>query len=469
MKNKKKLLALCLAATCTMGAFASCGDKGDGPEAGATVVSVWLRDFEDWSNNVMKSIMDDFNKDKTDGLHIDYRFITEDAFGDALAAAQDSGNAPDIYQVSYMNLYSEVRNETVLPLNNLLPEASFADLTDSAKSLVTYSGNYYGYPQLMEPSAVMYYRKDLLTAAGVDYSKAEEWSFDDLYAACAKLKTTMKKKNGKYPCLMYDFGQAGWATQGLQANLTGGNVCLTEDWSEIVVNSKAYKDLAAFFVEMYTNEYVPETWTTGYNDQIIDLCDGKAAIVYTGSWGIAEIMETYGADMAKDIGVATIPTLNGGANKGTTATNGGWSLVIDAKSKNPTAAAKIIEYLAAGEDTTAPERYFAAAHYSKSMPRKRMQEKLAQTDISNVCPAEWLTTVLDITDKAIPEAIFTYDINLQTIGLVQGITIDALDGTSMEDSWNSRIGDVITEIEKIMANNNLAGNNPRLAKTGAEK
>lgn len=469
MKNKKKLLALCLTATCTMGVFTACGGDNDGPEDGATVVTVWLRDFEDWSNSVMKSIMDDFNKDKTDGLHISYRFITEDGFGDALAAAQDNGTAPDIYQVSYMNLYSEVRNQTVLALDTLLPTSAFSDLKDSAKSLVTYNGHYYGYPQVVEPAAVMYYRKDLLQAANVDYSKAEEWSFNDLYNACAKLKTTMKKSNGKYPCLMYDFGAAGWATQGLQANLTGGDVCLTEDWSQIVVNSNGYKQLATFFAEMYSNEYVPATWATGYNDQIIDLCDGKAAIVYTGSWGIAEIMETYGAEMASKIGVATIPTLNGGANKGTTATNGGWSLVIDAKTKHANAATKIIEYLAAGEDTTAAERYFAAAHYSKSMPRKSMQAKLDTMDISNVCPTEWLSVVSDIADKAIPESIYTYDINSQVMGLLQAVSIDVLDGSSVEDSWNSRIDDVISEIQKIIDNNDLAGNNPRLVKTGAEE
>ncbi len=470
MKKQMKGLALCLAATCAMGVFASCGGGNDGPEDGATIVNVWLRDFEDWSNNVMKSVMDDFNKDKKDGLHINYRFITEDGFGDALAAAQDNGTAPDIYQVSYMNLYSEVRNQTVLPLDNLLPSSSFSDLKDSAKSLVTYNGHYYGYPQLMEPSAVMYYRKDLLQTAGVDYSNAEEWSFNDLYAACAKLKTTMQKKNGKYPCLMYDFGAAGWTTQGLQANLTGGDVCLTEDWTQIIVKSNSgYKQLATFFAEMYSNEYVPATWTTGYNDQIIDLCDGKAAIVYTGSWGIAEIMETYGSEMASKIGVATIPTLNGGANKGTTATNGGWSLVIDAKSKNPNEAAKIIEYLAAGEDTTAPERYFEAAHYSKSMPRKSMQAKLDNMDTTAVCPVEWLTVVSDVADKAIPEAIYTYDINTQVVGLLQGVAIDAIDDISVEDSWNSRIDAVITEIQKIVNNNDLAGNNPRLAKTGVEE
>ena len=462
MKNKKKLLALSLAVTCAMGAFASCGGKGDGPEAGATVVSVWLRDFEDGSNDVMKSVMDDFNKNKTDKLHIKYRFITEDAFLDALAAAQDNGTAPDIYQVSYMNLYSEVRNQTVLALDDLLPTASFEDLKDSAKSLVTYNGHYYGYPQLMEPSAVMYYRKDLLEAAGVDYSKAEEWSFADLYAACAKLKKTMTKKEGKYPLLTYDFAQAGWATQGLQANLTGGDVCLSSDWTKIVVDSQGYKELAKFFAELYSNEYVPTTWTTGYNDQIIDLCDGKAAIAYTGSWGIAEIMESYGADMAQKIGVATVPTLNGGANKGTTATNGGWSLVIDAKTKNAAAAAKIIEYLAAGEDTTAPEKYFEAAHYSKSIPRKSLQAKVDAKDTSSACPEEWLKAVSSIAEKSIPEAIYTYDINMQVIGLMQGIAIDVLDDVSLEDSWNSRIDEVIAEIEKIVKNNDLAGKNPRL-------
>lgn len=466
MKGAGKRLTLFLVAVVLAMTAWGCGAKDD-IEPGATVVTVWLRDFEDWSNGVLKGVMDDFNKDKTDGLHIVYRFITDDSFGDALAAAQDNNAAPDIYQVSYTNLYSEVRNQTVLPLNELLPESAFADLKDSAKELVTYDNKYYAYPQLTEPSAVMYYRKDLLTAAGVDYSNAEAWSFDDLYAACAKLKTTMPKRQGKYPMLGFDFGQAGWATQGLQANLTGGDVCLTEDWTEIIVNTQPYKELATFFAELYKNEYVPAAWSTGYNDQIIDLCDGKAAIVYTGSWGIAEILESYGWDMAEKIGVATIPTLTGGKEKGTTATSGGWSFVIDGKSAHPEAAAKVIEYMAAGEDTTAPETYFRAAHYSKSIPRKSIQEKVDAADISSACPPEWLRVTSDIADKAIPESIYTFDINTQVVGLLQGIAIDALDDIGVETSWNNRINGVIAEIEKIMKNNQLAGNNPRLKNRAA--
>ena len=463
MRKSTKLLAACLAVTGLATGLAGCGGGGSDIEEGATIVTIWLRDFEDWSNGVMKSILDDFNKDKTDGLHISYRFITEDAFGDALAAAQDNGSAPDIYQVSYTNLYSEVRNNTVLALDDLLPASAFEDLKDSAEMLVTYNDRYYAYPQLTEPAAVMYYRKDLLTAAGVDYSKAEEWSFDDLYKACEKLKATMPKKQGKYPMLGYGFAEAGWATQGLQANLTGGDVCLTQDWTEIVVNTEPYKELAKFFHTLYANEYVPATWSTSYNDQIIDLCTGKAAIAYTGSWGIAEIMESYG-DQAANIGVATIPTLKGGEDKGTTATNGGWAFVIDAKSKNPGAAARVIEYLAAGEDTTAPERYFAAAHYSKSIPRKSIQTKVDATDISASCPREWLDVVSDVAEKGIPESIYSYDINTELVGLLQGVAIDSLDDISLTDSWNSRIGDTVSAIRKIVENNGLAGNNPRLKK-----
>lgn len=92
MKNWKKIGALLTALVCTAGTAAACGGNDDGPEEGATVVTVWLRDFEDWSNEVMTSIMDDFNKDKTDMLHISYRFISEDGFGDALAARAGQRN-----------------------------------------------------------------------------------------------------------------------------------------------------------------------------------------------------------------------------------------------------------------------------------------------------------------------------------------------------------------------------------------
>ena len=83
-------------------------------------------------------------------------------------------------------------------------------------------------------------------------------------------------------------------------------------------------------------------------------------------------------------------------------------------------------------------------------------------DISSACPPEWLRVTSDIADKAIPESIYTFDINTQVVGLLQGIAIDALDDIGVETSWNNRINGVIAEIEKIMKNNQLAGNNPRL-------
>lgn len=45
---------------------------------------------------------------------------------------------------------------------------------------------------------------------------------------------------------------------------------------------------------------------------------------------------------------------------------------------------------------------------------------------------------------------------------MQNIVIDVLDGMGWEASWNARIDGVISEIRKIIENNGLAGNNPRL-------
>lgn len=67
----------------------------------------------------------------------------------------------------------------------------------------------------------MYYRKDLLEQAGVDYSDIEEWSFEDLYAACEKLKTVMPQNQGKYPMLGFDFRRSGLGDSGIAGQSHG--------------------------------------------------------------------------------------------------------------------------------------------------------------------------------------------------------------------------------------------------------
>ena len=363
----KKIIKSFIPLLLTVPLLSGCGGGGGGGskvEENATTITMYLRNFEDWSNEYMNKRVKEFNDNLEDGIQLVVKFFEDEAYTDAFKVAKENHQAPDIFMCSYGNIYHDiVETGDGIPLNGVIKQEYIDDISANIKPMVTYGGNVYGYPQLSEPSSIFFYRKSMLQAAGVSKAPAT-WA--ELLDACSKIKPTLKR--GQY-CVGIPIGQAlSWSTYGLQHNLTGG-LALNDDWTESRVGKEeGFKDIAGLWYDLYGNGYVPNGAISpkgSYNDIIEGMMMSKVAMTFAGSWSIAEIMHTYG-ELASDVGVSVIPTKDGDTSK-VTASNGGWTYCISSQSDedHKAKAAKVIEWFFA-ESAERTAGYFEAAYYSKA-------------------------------------------------------------------------------------------------------
>lgn len=443
------LFSVLTMASCTPPSDIIIDSEEEAIEDGATTVKMWMMDFEEWENKINISQRKLFNKDTTDGIQLSQNYINKNDFEDLIRSAYESKNVPDIYMVSYGNLYKEVKAGRAIDLSNYFSNSTWSDLTDNAKQAVTYDGKYYGFPIVMEPSTIIGYSKSNLLKYGKTSTIPTKW--EDFLTLCNTIKTNLKAENKRN---VYPFGvptgvACAWGTWGMQVAATGG-LAITDDWTTSRITEPGYKNLANLWKELYTNGYVPLS-SGEYTESIFDVADGKSVMTTCGSWSISSVINQY-ADQKDDMGFAAMPTFDGNQNV-TTATNGGWAYVISSECKDVEKAAKVIKFLTA-EDTDQAVDYFTRAYYSKSSPRKSVQNILTENAKTQTSvPAEWINLINDVSNKAILEPIYDWNISVAVEGLLE----EAAMGKNIDES----ITKCDTTVKNIIVNSNLANNNPR--------
>ena len=421
-------------------------------EEGATTINMWCADFEEWQNQLNIDQRKDFNDIKDDGIQLSQTFIQQTDIDDRLRGARETNSTPDIYMISIGNLYKEVKNGYVMDISSYID--TWDDLVPSASEAVSYKGGKYGYPICLEPSTLVFYRKDLLQQYGNTTEIPARW--DEFLELCGTVRSNIKKNNvkGVYTFDVPKGVACAWGTWGMQVAATGG-LAITDDWTEsrlLTDGKEGYLQLGQLWSDLYGNGYVPLASGAGYSEIISELCSGKLVMTTAGSWSVSEIVNAY-PELVDKIGIAVMPTFDGNQDV-TTATNGGWVYVISKTCKNPEKAAEVLKFLVAGEDTTKTEEYFAKAYYSKSSPRKSVQAKIeASLSTQNTVPAEWVSTINSVSEKACLEPIYSWDISVA----VEGFLEECAAGEDMETSLKK----ADEAIKKIIKNEGLANNNPR--------
>jgi len=418
-------------------------------EDGATKVKMWIHDFEDWNNLLNFKQRMDFNDILDDGIQLEQTLIDTDSFEDLIRSARETGNEPDIYMVSYGNLYKEIRNGYAADITDLLPQASFDDLYASARSGVRYDGRYYAYPILMEPSTLLFYNKTLLETYGETSVVPSNW--EDFVTLLDTIKTNISAAGvkGLYPFDVPKGVGLGWASWGMQLAATNG-LALTEDWSESRLLEPGYEDLAGLWQTLYENRYVPLS-SGNYTEVINDLCLDKLVMTTAGSWSIATVINDY-PELIEEIGVAVMPTFSGETDI-PTATNGGWTYVISESSNNKEEAAKVIEYLVAGS-TEKPLEYFRGAHYAKTSPRVSVQNAIIdEIPVQSDVPQEWITVLSSVASLAPMEPIYPWDVSIAVSAMLENVALGNSIRSEVDNAHQTVIG--------LIQTNDLSGNNPR--------
>ena len=336
-------------------------DKSD-----TITINFWQQKFENYQQTWFKKYVNKFNASQKK-VHVNYTVVPGDVWTQKLKAAQAAGQQPDVATTNYGSIAAGVVDGQFTALDGLLPKSTFADVKSNVAPFVTIKGKHYAYPMLVEPSTVLYYRKDLVKAAGLDPTKPPKtWA---QLVAWAKALTTDKVKGMTIASAAPDLG---WSSWGLQYD-TCGQLPVSKDWSQAQATLPCYERLLNLYKSLYQGGLMPQTPKVGYADAT-PYGNGEVAMMACGSWAIGQL-KTYFPKLVAKTAVAPFPTFDGKPR--TTATLGGWTLTVDGKSKNKQAAADFIHYLLAG-DPSIMAGFFKLSGYSKFTVRKSVDAALAE-------------------------------------------------------------------------------------------
>lgn len=402
---------------------------------GKTEVILWNRIFEDWNQEWCKQKVEEFNADPAQKYFVTQEFVDGAAWDEKVSAARAAGTMPDMLLMNYGGIPWGASQGLYLPLDDLIPQEAWDDLYPNVLDMVSLGGHKYAYPQMVEPAIVMYYRKDLLEAAGFS-APPKTW---DEFLAAAKAMTTDDMYGATFN---YEWSMWGWE------HTAAGHWPITDDWSKANVQDQGYIDLLTFMKALYDSEAVPAQALEGYNGSSRLIGDGSVAMTFSGSWGIADIMKNY-PEMADVIGVAPAPTKDGSPFQSTV---GGWTYVIDAKAKQPEGAAAYITWLL-GSDPARAASFFEAASFSKYSPRKSVDDYL--TSMTAAKDDEWMQVISSqIIPHAISEPLYAWDFSANLLTAMGEVIVN---GKTPEEALQA----AADAINQFIQNNDYANKKPQ--------
>jgi len=340
-KAVKRTLSMTMAATMALGLMVGCSStkgeqKTESPapqsdqktEASGKPVTIKFWDGN-WQEAVWPEVEAIWNKEHPD-IKIEAEFQA-DLANDKYMLALKNGTAPDVLSCA-LDWVTTFGNAGLLsPLDEYVAKDSLDvnQFVKGANDASTVNGKLYGLPFRSE-TYVMFYNKDILSAAGYDTPPATWDEVKGVAAACT---------NGD----VYGYGLCGtnysnFSFQYITMLRSSGGDILNADntastlGSDVAVQTaQLYKDLAA---------YAPASLLE--NDNIANrtlFASGKIAMYLSGIYDLAEIVK---ANPDLNFACTMVPTANG-AERNTIL--GGWSVAVAESSKEKEAAWEFVKFL----------------------------------------------------------------------------------------------------------------------------
>ncbi len=279
------------------------------------VIKQWYHQYgEEGTQDAVQRYADEYHK-LNPNVTIQITWVPGD-YATKLNAALQTGDAPDVYELPGITV-DMVRAGQLATLDDLYTPDIIKDF-GSAMGFETIENHIYGMKMITDSGAI-YYRKSVLNAAGVK----PPTTMDELIAAAKKLTT--KTQAGLF--IGNDGGKgelfaklAIWSAGG--EILKDGKAAFNTDRSVAAWKKmKELSDTGALLIGAPADWWDPSAFT-----------DGLTAMQWNGLWAMPGIKKALG----DDFGVVPWPKLD---DKGTPGTwLGGWSEVVNAKSKNLDAA-----------------------------------------------------------------------------------------------------------------------------------
>jgi multiple sugar transport system substrate-binding protein len=222
---------------------------------------------------------------------------------------------------------------------------------------VTYGGKAFAVPWFID-AGLLYYRKDLLE----EQHLAPPKTWDGLVSAAQQV---MKKHPE-----MYGFVWQGKQYEGLVCNAleflwsNGGEVIRD---GHVVIDSEENRAALALMRDLIRNDGIsPELVTTLTEEPSRNLF-GNSKSVFLRNWPYAwSLFQQNGSAVKDKVGITVLPHFPG---KESAATLGGWQLGINAYSKHPDAAERLIRFLTSYDVQKALAKAYALNPTRKALYR----------------------------------------------------------------------------------------------------
>ncbi|KQM80598.1 ABC transporter substrate-binding protein [Agromyces sp. Leaf222] len=420
------LAAGVLFAGCSSAASAPSGDTGSGATPTGEITF--------WSSlSGMADVAAAFNASQDD-ITVNFEEIANGANGGytKLAAAIESGTGPDVVGIEYYRLPGFVGSGQVAPLDDLVPSDTLDEYSDQVRGLVDFEGSTYGMPY-DAPPLVMWYRQDVLDAAGVEVPK----TWDEFEEAARAVHTA----NPEAYLTSFFTNEPQLAPLSWQAGSTWFGV--DDDHWKVSIDDDASTKVADYWQKLIDEDLVKpqlgfsDEWTADLNSGVVNGWVG-------GSWSASGLMTRTEASGQAGKWIAAVPPSWDGEPSG--ALSGGTSFAVTENSKNSAAAAAFLTWLTT--DPAAVEARGAVGTAYLAYPGlNETAEKVAPVDYygndiyavfdeasaSVVGGWSWGPNY-DITNTALTDAVTTAPTLGDAIEQTQDETVDGLEQLGLEIS-----------------------------------
>ena len=397
----KKLLAIGLSLSMTVGLLAGCGGsnqtasapaadtKAEATEDAAETTEeaapaengevqeiTWmfwddLNATEDLISLGYAETIERFNKDYEGKYHVTPITTNLEEYYTKLNALVAAGETPDVFICSPgANMNDYALTGVAAPIDEYLADGWKSTFTsDAVFGGSTYEDGIYAVP-LNIAAACVFYNTEMFEDAGATVPK----TFDELLESCQKLQ------DKGYTPITISAGTA-WCLSMVAGYLCDRNGLVlsdvadhTTDWKdEKVINAgKQIQELSKYFQKTAAGDDNDIATAAFYN--------GEAAILIQGSWAIGQINGSCEEGFADKVGVFAFPAVTGGNPDANRVIAKSDSLMLSATSAHPEAAVALMKYFT---DETS-QKYTAEVGGKIPVTSVQYDEKVAPPELAYV-------------------------------------------------------------------------------------
>ena len=280
-------------------ALTACGGGGgSGSADGRGDITIWYSNNEQevaWGKQMVEAWNAEHPDEPITAQEIPAGRSSEEVLGAAITA----GNAPClIYNTAPSAVGQFEKQGGLVDLSKFDDGASYIEdrSGDVAEQYQNTEGDYFQMPWKSNP-VVIFYNKDMFTAAGLDAENPKLSTYDEFLATSKTLVDAGVAPNAILPAPTSEFFQTQFDFYPLYAAQTGGKQ-IVEDNKATFADQDGY-DVADFWAQLYTDKLAGQEQFQGDS-----FADGAAAMAIVGPWAVS---------VYKDVnwGAVPVPTKNG--------------------------------------------------------------------------------------------------------------------------------------------------------------